>query len=202
MVKGNYEVEQKSYTHRNIWRTSAYLLDLSKSGIERPDYLWLSCLVMSFFAFEAYLNFLGQTIDPQTWKDERNFFKRNPYRGTLGKFQFLTEKCDLAPLDKTQRPYLTLLNLRNTRDFFAHGKFEVIQGNVAAEQGMVPDFLPNFFDKHVNESAAQGALEDLEDLIRKLHSAARLKYEDNSELDSTPVPLLGTVRFELGSWKA
>lgn len=196
-----YDIEHRSYTHRYLWRTAIGLFELSKGEVRRPDYLHLSCMVMTFFALEAYLNFLGEILFPEVWKDERTFFNTPPYKGTMGKLAYLADHCGMSQLDKSRRPYQTVKNLHKIRDFMAHGRMEVIRKEVTFRPDRLPDFLPNFFDKHVSASAARKGLDDTEQLIKGLHDAAQKRFKTVRDLKLTPSPLSGTERFETGSSK-
>jgi hypothetical protein len=83
----------------------------------------------------------------------------------------------------------------------AHGRMEVIRKEVEFHPDRLPDFLPNFFDRHVSASAARKGLDDTEQLINALHDAAQRRFKRVHDLKLTPSPLLGTERFETGSSK-
>ena len=80
---------------------------------------------MAYFTFEAYLNFVGSSVEPAAWKDERNFFSKDQYRGTQGKLKLLCEKYEIK-VDPDKRPYLTVRELGWLRDYLAHGKPDII----------------------------------------------------------------------------
>jgi hypothetical protein len=44
-------------------------------------------MVFGFQTVEAYLNFVGERLAPEIWDDERNYFRREPYRGWDGKLR-------------------------------------------------------------------------------------------------------------------
>jgi hypothetical protein len=71
-------------------------------------YYQMAGMVMAYFTFEAYLNFVGSSVEPTAWKDERDFFSKGQYRGTQGKLKLLCEKYQIK-VDRDKRPYLTLI---------------------------------------------------------------------------------------------
>jgi len=103
------------------------MLDISKNEERDPEgnsaYLRLSALLLVHTAFESYLNHLGAIVCPVTWKDERNFFTRTPYRGTLGKYRFLAEHLHV-PIARGELPYQDLKDLDSWRNFVVHGRDE------------------------------------------------------------------------------
>src|SRR3989304_5220155 len=83
------------YTHRFLWRCVQKQLEAARSGPEGSRYFHLSAMVPGYFVFEAYINYLGETLDKDTWQKEGAFFSKEPYRGTEGKLKKLLELYDL-----------------------------------------------------------------------------------------------------------
>ena len=79
-------------------------------------YFALSAMLMMYFAFEGYLNWLGHLIAPEVWESEKNFFNKAPYQGTLGKYLFLSKVLVMEPLDKSKGPFQTVKDLQQLRD--------------------------------------------------------------------------------------
>ncbi len=50
-------------------------------------YFDLSAMLMAYLTYEAYLNFLGTRVTPSDWENEREFFRKAPYKGTEGKLK-------------------------------------------------------------------------------------------------------------------
>jgi hypothetical protein len=88
----------------------------------------LAASLFLYFAFEAFLNYLGNIVAPEVWNDERNFFTRGRggYRGTLGKLDFLMDELQVAR-DRRTRPYRTIVTLDKGRDALAHPRAEAIR---------------------------------------------------------------------------
>jgi hypothetical protein len=93
----------------------------------------LVAMVFAFHTVEAHLNYVGEKLAPDLWKDERNFFRKEPYRGFDGKLRKVMELVGLAWPEPVERPLKTILELKNLRDRIAHGKSEKLTGEVLHE---------------------------------------------------------------------
>jgi hypothetical protein len=128
--------------HRLMW---AIVKDHAKLVTEREQDWSNSALVAMVFAFhtvEAYLNFVGERLAPNIWSDERNFFRKEPYRGWDGKLRKVMEIVGL-PMMPNDRPLKTILELKELRDLIVHGRPERLTGEVLHMQGThspYPDF--------------------------------------------------------------
>lgn len=113
--------EGVEFTHRLLWQV---VEDQARLASERErDWFGpaLVAMVFAFHAVEAYANFAGEHLAPDIWADERNYFRKQPYRGWQGKLRKLFElvEMDWAP---DEPPLKTLLRLKALRDAIAHGK--------------------------------------------------------------------------------
>jgi hypothetical protein len=63
----------------------------------------LVALVFASHVVEAYLNYVGERLAPDIWKDERNYFRKEPYRGWEGKLRKVFELAGL-PWNAADRP--------------------------------------------------------------------------------------------------
>jgi hypothetical protein len=141
-------------------------------------------MVMAYFTFEAYLNFVGSSVEPDAWKDERKFFSKQPHRGTDGKLKFLCEKYQIK-VDPNKRPYLTVQEAGWLRGYLAHGKPDRYVSEVDAEEGKVPDMFGGLkiYDLVTREKAKR-TLQDTEEFIEYLHSelAAKRKHPNADDV--------------------
>ena len=135
---------------------------------------------MAYFTFEAYLNFVGSSVEPAAWKNERKFFSKKPYRGTQGKLKLLCEKYEIK-LNPDERPYLTIRELGCLRDYLAHGKPDRYMSEVDVEEGKVPDLFGNLkiYDL-VTRERADRTLQDTEEFIEYLHATIAKKKRKSS----------------------
>ena len=89
-------------------------------------YIKIATFVLCFSSLEGQLNWLGSVIAPSEWEDERSFFSKDPYKGTLGKLDFLCGKCSFI-VKKGERPYQTIKTLHEIRNRLMHPKTETYQ---------------------------------------------------------------------------
>src|SRR5216117_468126 len=118
-----HEIEGEGFTHQILWNSATILLAQPETKSPKDGYFQMAGMVMTYFAYEAYLNSVGYRIDPDAWKNEREFFTKHPYRGTSGKLKRICEKIGIK-VDSDTRPYSTIKELRRLRDYLAHGKPE------------------------------------------------------------------------------
>jgi hypothetical protein len=102
------------------------LLDNAKRKNDGYFYEVMSCLVISAFKHEAFINHLGYAILPN-WNElerERHSDKQNA---------ILTELA--VSIDKGKRPFQTLHALFDARDELAHGKPQSLTHDSVVETG-------------------------------------------------------------------
>jgi hypothetical protein len=119
--------EGVEYTHRVLW---TIVEDQVRLVRERERDWFGPALVAKVFAFhavEAYINYVGEQIAPAVWADERNFFRKEPYRGWEGKVRYVLELVKI-PWTPQERPLSTLMKLKELRDAIGHGKSERFSG--------------------------------------------------------------------------
>ena len=140
---------------------------------------------MAYFTFEAYLNFVGSSVEPTAWKDERDFFSKGQYRGTQGKLKLLCEKYQIK-VDRDKRPYLTVREAGWLRDYLAHGKPEFYALEVDVEEGKDPDMFAGLkiYDLVTREKAGR-TLQDTEKFIEYLHKELAAKRKRPNPYDVT-----------------
>jgi hypothetical protein len=108
------QVDVVFYTHNYLWVASQNCLDKAilphASG---ADYMLTHAFLGSFLAFEAYVNYIGEIVDPITWKH----FSRGRVEKKL---EWLCDKLELT-IDKKSEPYVTWNDARKNRNHIAHG---------------------------------------------------------------------------------
>jgi len=168
------DIEGEVFVHRQLWRVVLRQVDRAAAT---PKGAFLDDLVTMVFAFhtlEAYLNFVGERLDPHLWKNERDFFRREPYRGFEGKVRKVLELTDLPEPSRSSRPYGTVWLLKELRDLIVHAKPEkfsrtVYHGGLAEEE---PNLTHLPFGGLVTAENARIAVHDVEAFIEGIHSAA------------------------------
>jgi hypothetical protein len=174
--KTTYEGEE--YLHRILWQI---VEDESQRAVE-TEREWLNptvvAMVFAFHTVEAYLNFVGERLAPEIWKDERNYFRKAPYRGWEGNLRKVMELVGLS-LASEDRPLKTILELRDLRDLIAHGKSERLTGEVVHLSGTEPPILASTLSQMVTEREKLGnALADVYQLLKQIHQLAQPKLKD------------------------
>jgi hypothetical protein len=117
------------HTHQTLWLHAVSMKDLRIENQNREAYgdfeeaLACSMLLNIAFAVEAHANYLLELACPTEYEDERNFFSKGDYKGTLGKLCFLAQHLDVS-LDKGSRPYQTLKELFDWRNLMVHSQIE------------------------------------------------------------------------------
>jgi hypothetical protein len=138
----------------------------------------LVAMVFALHTVEAYMNFVGELLAPSIWKDERNYFHKEPYRGFEGKLRKVMELVSL-PYAKDVRPLKTVLALKELRDLIAHPKTEHLGGSVKTPGNEVPFPLAvPTLSKMVTAEARAVAIKDVEEFLDGIHTAAQPNVDD------------------------
>ena len=131
--------------------------------------------------FEAYLNYAAETLFPDSPRDQA--IAR--YRGVMGKFKRIVDELSLA-VDRGERPYRTVRQLKAWRDGVVHPKIERQERVVSYED---PKYLKNLeteFFRPVTLRFIDRAIHDVEALCDVLQTAAHRRH---------PVKVLGPNAF-------
>lgn len=122
-------VKEEIYTHEHLWRSASRLLEHAEANKEVSFYFVLPSLLLSFMAYEAFVNFCGFVLYPELWKNEKAHFKG---KGIEGKLEKIVAKLPGFSWRKGERPYQKLRHLEDFRDIVSHGK--VVAKEYVAEQ--------------------------------------------------------------------
>src|SRR5947209_6836825 len=114
--------EGENLTHRVLWQCCLRQAEIARKIEKGRKYFDLTTMLMAYFAYEAYLNFVGSRVAAADWANERAFFAKPPYQGTEGKLQRIVVVCGLPAVSKGARPYQTIEHLARLRDLIAHAK--------------------------------------------------------------------------------
>jgi hypothetical protein len=186
------KTEGENLTHRVLWQCCLRQIEIARKTEQGRKYFDLTAMLMAYFAYEAYLNFVGSRVAAADWENERIFFRKPPYQGTEGKLLRIVEVCGLAAIDKGTRPYQTIAHLAKLRDLIAHGKPERYELEVehSADTDR-PMFGPYRLEKMISVELAERALADVEEFAETIHKAAREKVTDGWFGDAALRGLLG-----------
>ena len=178
MLKTTYEGEE--LIHRRLW---AIVKEEAKLASEREREWFNPSLVAMVFAshtVEAYLNFVGERLAPEIWKDERNYFRKEHHRGWDGKLRKVMELVGL-PWSPEDRPLKTILKLKELRDLIAHGKPEKLEGEIVHADDTESPFPVSTLNSLVTpKEKLTMILHDVEQFIEQIHTLAAPKVKDKS----------------------
>jgi hypothetical protein len=166
----------KELIHRHLWEiveAEAKLANAQDRGWRNPT---LVAMVFAFHTVEAYLNYVGECLAPEIWKDERNFFRKEPYRGWDGKLRKVMELVCLPWPEPVARPLRTILELKQLRDLIAHGKSEPLTGEVIHAHDTLSPFPLSTLDSMITpRDKLASVLPDVEQFLDQIHSLARAR---------------------------
>ncbi|MGO9094610.1 MAG: hypothetical protein ACLQGV_05250 [Bryobacteraceae bacterium] len=176
MAKTTYE--GRELIHRLLWRiveAEAKLANRREKGWRDPT---LVAMVFAFHAVEAYLNYVGEQLAPEVWRREREFFGKEPYRGWDGKLRKVMELVDLPPPDRGARPLKTILDLRELRDWIAHGRSERLFGEDVHGPEEPAWFPSSTLDEMITpRERLKTVLQDVELFLDRIHDLAGAKIQ-------------------------
>jgi hypothetical protein len=169
--------EGEELLHRLLW----HIVEEESQRSVMIEREWFNptvvAMVFAFHTVEAYLNYVGERLAPEIWKDERNYFRKEPYRGWEGKLRKVMKLVGLS-LASEDRPLKTILELRDLRDLIAHGKPEKLTGEVVHLWGTEPPIIASTLRQMVTAKEKLGdALADVDHLLNQIHQLAKPKTE-------------------------
>jgi hypothetical protein len=161
-------VEGEQFVHKELWLAVERQMEHAKANSTGRFYDNLVAMVFAFLSLEAYLNFVGDRLDPNYWRDERKHFAKTGFRGKLEKVLTLAG----VPYQSGRRPFTTVHQLNALRDLIAHGKTLPINKRVRHAIGRGPslDYAP--LTELVTDQRAAIAVEDIRDLAQRIHQRA------------------------------
>lgn len=174
-MKKQAKLQAVFFTHRILW---GVLDDLHRQLEPVPESIrsiGVATLLVAHNCFEAYLNYAGETLLPELWKDERRSFGSGSYRGLMGKCDRLATELSMT-IDKARRPYRTVRELKTWRDRVVHPRIERRERVVTLEDAKYIKNLDTQFFRGLNLSFIDRAIEDIENLCDLLEAAAHRRY--------------------------
>lgn len=171
-------IEEEIYTHEYLWRSASRLLEYAETQQERSFYFLLPSLLMSFMAFEAFVNFCDFVLLPDLWQEEKKHFKG---KGIEGKLEEIVTRLPGFTWAKGEPPYQRIRNLEDFRDIVAHGK--VVASQYVAEQkenGSHFQFKHSW-DTYLSVDAVGSARADIKSFCQSLLVELR-KHSDHLHL--------------------
>lgn len=164
------------HTYAELWQASNFVLQVGLREPQGSARQFLSSLVLTAFAFEAYLNHIG----PETlacWEE----VERLP---PLAKMRLLAETLNVnLPWHPGKRPLQTVVKLIAFRNTIAHGrssdlKYQVTRNTKNYEQDLLEPLLSDWERLARTSTFPLRAREDVEAVLRMLQ-ASRKDTTDN-----------------------
>lgn len=160
---------------------SKVILYIGQENIGGVFYQYMSSLVFTAFALEAYLNHIGEKLFG-CWDDLKRI-------SPLGKLNVIAEKLGVEK-DDGKRPFQTIKVLFDFRNDIAHGKTislndeYVIIGTGEKLSNRMHKELQTEWEKYCNMRNAELAIKDVEKIIRGFHDKAGIMGIDDDTLFS------------------
>jgi len=179
------------HTYAELWHASECVLDVGLNNPKGAMSQFLSCTVLTAFAFEAYLNHAG-AVTFECWEE----LERLP---PWAKLQLLLEELDVRfPKGTGARPLQTIARLLNFRNTIAHGRTSELQSefNRTTEnyhRAYGEDLLADWERLVSSSDFAVRAREDVRAVLTRLHEARR---DDKEHLFTFGMALHGATLIE------
>ena len=189
-------IEGRRFLHKELWRVVKRQLEHGKSVPAGGFYDDLVSMVFALHAFEAYLNYVGEHLAPDIWQDERNYFRKEPFRGFDGKVRKVLELAQIAEPTRDLRPYSSVWLLKSLRDQISHAKPEDFAHAIEHDSDTVLPFHHTPLDEIVTRANAEQAHIDIETFAQVIHTAAKTNVDD---IWFGLVPFGGPLQYSGGS---
>lgn len=170
------ESEGEEYLHKAVWRVVQRQIEYAEANRQGALYDDLVAMVFAFHALEGYLNYVGEKIAPDLWRDEKTQFSEN---GVIGKLAAICERCGLGSPDYGKRPYGTLSQLKKLRNGMAHPRTRKTGGKVEYDERKPPPLFPqSYLAAIVSHRRALRARDDVKHIADQIHAAALTKFPE------------------------
>ncbi len=187
------KIEGVIYPHAYLWKASNKSLKMAETNEREQYYLLMQSLLTAYLAFEAFINSLGECLDPYAWKEEKTFFNQSDYKGIEGKIKRIAENLPEFNFKKGERPYQVIKKAGEFRDLLAHGKPHHYTKEVP-DLGHKTDAYEFNWDEHLSLRKVEEGRKAIEEFCESLNSEANAILE---ERDHPSHPFLDD---QLGSW--
>jgi hypothetical protein len=166
------------FLHRVLWLVVDQNIAEARAGNGGSFSKELVAMVFAFHTLESYLNYVGTKLEPVIWADERNFFRKTPYRGFQGKMTKVLETTSVDKSSLEPRLLETVDQLKSLRDRIAHANTETWERTTRHAYGNEPEIILPALDGRVTLENANRAFTDIEDLIELIQRAAAVSSDD------------------------
>lgn len=161
----------RSYTHTELWNCVEAQIDAANKQPRGAFYFHMAGMLFALLTYEAYLNTIGAIVDPEAWKNEKDFFRQANYSGLDGKLKRICEVTGIPRIDKSQNPYQTVERLANLRDFLAHGKIDEYSLKQPYMRENEWSIFHGKLNKEITPENTERAYQNVEKTIRTIHKS-------------------------------
>ncbi|MDI6853684.1 MAG: hypothetical protein QME75_08800 [Deltaproteobacteria bacterium] len=172
LPKAQVYKERTIHTYSELWHGSGVLLQRAKGEPKGSYWLWMGSLILTAFAFEAYLNHIGPKLFSY-WDALETLSPEN-------KLNVICEKLKID-LPKNNRPRQTVHGLFRFRNNLAHGKTITIKERFEIDVNQCTDkFLANqkaTWETYCTKRNSDRVREDIEKVMRLIHEKANLEND-------------------------
>lgn len=173
------KIKGVTYPHEDLWRASSISLTMAETCDREQYYLLMQSLLIAYFAFEAFINFLGECLDPEAWENEKNFFSKRTYYGIEGKIKRLAERLPNFVFEKGQRPYQIIKKVGKFRTLLAHGKpYHFTKEREIIDDSSEIDMFDSNLDEYLSLDNVTISHEAIKEFCESLRSEAHAISED------------------------
>ncbi len=171
------ESKGEFFPHRFLWQIVKEQATLAREREQEWSKPALVAMVFGFLTVEAYLNFVGERLDPGTWKNERKNFRQS---GAEGKLRKVMELVKLPWPEQVERPLKTILELKELRDAIAHAKPEKLQRELIHDDDTeAPLLVSPLFAMFTPKGRVTTAVYDVEQFLNQIHRLAKPLVKDD-----------------------
>jgi hypothetical protein len=149
--------------HADALHGAEVLLKLSAEQRDGYYFEWLGSIILSAFAFEGYLNYMGRGLFTSSWDS----FERS--LSTEAKTILLADRIGLT-LEEGRRPLQTIKALIKFRNSTAHLKPAVLEKESLTDDFKGFDSIKSDVEKFCTEANAKRCIEDVKEMMQLLYS--------------------------------
>lgn len=163
------ERERDVRTHAYLWHTSLFLRDRGRKEEAGSSHQFRASLIFTAFALEAYLNWLGDKLFPHWDYLERLKIKE--------KLDLLSAQFGVQ-INNGARPWQTIKDVFAFRNDLAHGRPDALTSTATEPidehlDKKIGEWQRTWWETYCTGENAERAIEDIGEVIRTLHKAAK-----------------------------
>ena len=168
----------EQYTHKILWMACERQADLARKAPDNIPLFTLTAMLMSFFALEGYVNFVGRILWPDEWSSRNGFFRRRQPPTITEKIKLIAKKVNISDVI-TLPEYGTVMSLKKLRNDLVHAKVEEYWESLECRGEELPAPERSPLEKRLSLDCMECAIQDVESFCNLLHT--HVKAVSNSD---------------------